>query len=291
MLITLIPSFLNLIGSQLNDNDGESVEKIDKSDHRCISNLQVDSHVLAEKWFAKPTVTKPQFSRQWWKQNLTWIQNYVILFHFQLSAIKPHHSSPFHSTKSLRMSHCRLILPPSSVILCVCGLVSSHCDINLVWSIVLRESLTQFVLQVSLPKGLYFKKRTNNTFSSNRHLYWSFPFEEEIYSVLKALQTYHKERLWCLAFFWIVKHGKKPSLWKDTIRDGIYSLTFFVVGDWKKKKLFLFHYMSQQKVSHFKYTLAVLSRYACSDGEQKDESLMYFVFTNPFLLGLFLARW
>lgn len=106
------------------------------------------------------------------------------------------------------MSHSRLILSLSSVILCVCGLVSSHCDINLVWSIVLRESLTQFVLQVSLPKGLYFKKRTNNTFSSNRHFYWSFPFGEEIYSVLKALQTYHKERLWCLAFFWI-NHGIK----------------------------------------------------------------------------------
>lgn len=74
-----------------------------------------------------------------------------------LSHEPKHHSSPFHSAKSLQMSHCRLILSLSSVILCVCGLVSSHCDINLVWSIVLRESLTQFVLQVSLPKGLYFK--------------------------------------------------------------------------------------------------------------------------------------
>lgn len=37
--------------------------------------------------------------------------------------------------------------------------------------------------------------------------------------------------------------------------------------------------MSQQKVSHFKYTLAILSsRYAVSGGEQKDESLIHFMF-------------
>ena len=117
--------------------------------------------------------------------------------------------------------------------------------------------------QPELRLGLYF----NNTFSSFG-ISSSKGKVSEIYSLKKLFKPIMKavfDASLCHIFspFILVSrlllNSTKKSVFKRT-QSKIYSLTFFVAeaGRRKENKLFSFHSMSKQKVSHFKYTLAIL---------------------------------
>lgn len=178
--------------------------------------------------------------------------------------------------------------PLSSVTLCVAGLfhlhspASSQCyqshSINCVW---ISHNLSSKCHSPSSARTLF-----QQHFLIVRHFSWNFSF------ILEALQTHHERSgLWCFimlqipscsSFYQIVL---KICFQKDTIGDEICSLTFFVSSErvGERRTNYSFHYVSKQKVSHFKHTLAMLR----TSGEQRMKSFnVLCVQNNPFQLLL-----
>lgn len=212
------------------------------------------------------------------------------LHNFNSSVIYPHYELKWNASlpkKSMRVNEiiANVVFVWSSIkrdIVC-CGLVSSSISaflrcyqsylINCVWN---SHNLSYkcHSRRKKTERGLYF----NNTFSSfgiccERENFRVYSFEELFKPIIKEAvfdaSLCHRFSLYIL-FSASIKLYQKICFQKDTIRDEIYSLTFFVccwTGRRKENKLFSFHYMSKQKVSHFKYTLAILR----TNDEQKDE--------------------